>query len=110
MSRVRFVTCDDQVLEGRAWTGQGPVVSVEISVDGGATWANAALDACDYGQPWAWRHWTYHWQPDRLGAHEIVIRATDATGDTQPLEQRWNLQGKTNNMAQRLTVVVREEG
>jgi hypothetical protein len=35
-----------------------------------------------------------------------MARATDATGDVQPVEQPWNVQGMANNMAQRVTVFV----
>jgi len=33
-------------------------------------------------------------------------RATDAAGNTQPLEPPWNLKGYANNAAERIRVVV----
>jgi sulfane dehydrogenase subunit SoxC len=34
------------------------------------------------------------------------VRATDATGEVQPVEQRWNRQGMANNLVQRVPVTV----
>ena len=90
-------------IEGRAWSGQAPVTRVELSQDGGASWADAVLGppVSDY----AWRGWTYDWEA-AAGDHELCVRATDAAGHVQPDEQRWNLEGVQNNSIQRITVVV----
>jgi DMSO/TMAO reductase YedYZ molybdopterin-dependent catalytic subunit len=103
MSRTRFVTAGDHELTGRAWSGQGAVTTVEVSVDGGTTWAVADLD--EPPGPWAWTQWRHTWRAEP-GRHELVVRATDATGDRQPVDQAWNRQGMANTMAQRVTVVV----
>ena len=42
--RSRVVAAGPCALEGRAWSGLGPIVRVEVSVDGGETWADAELD------------------------------------------------------------------
>jgi DMSO/TMAO reductase YedYZ molybdopterin-dependent catalytic subunit len=103
MSRTRFVTAGDHELTGRAWSGQAAVTAVEVSADGGATWTVA--DLAEPPGPWAWRRWRYTWHAEP-GGHELVVRATDATGDVQPVDQAWNRQGVANTMAQRITVVV----
>jgi len=103
MSRTRFVTVGEHELTGRAWSGQAPVTAVEVSADGGTTWAAATLEA-PAGR-WAWARWRHRWTA-RVGRHELVVRATDATGDVQPVEQAWNRQGMANTMAQRVGVVV----
>jgi hypothetical protein len=36
--------------------------------------------------------------------HEISVRATDATGATQPEGPEWNLWGYANNAVQRIRV------
>src|SRR5262249_12657071 len=41
MTRTRFVEPASQLLEGRAWSGLAPLLNVEISDDGGASWAEA---------------------------------------------------------------------
>ena len=37
----------------------------------------------------------------------ISSRATDAAGNTQPVEQPWNLKGYANNEVERIPVTVR---
>ena len=82
------------VLEGRAWSGQAPVERVEVSDDGGATWADADLEP-PLG-PYAWRGFSFAWDATP-GEHELCCRATDAAGNTQPLEPEWNYGGFCNN-------------
>ena len=41
------------------------------------------------------------------GRARPLARATDETGDTQPLEPEWNLGGYENNAVQRVPVLVR---
>ena len=41
------------------------------------------------------------------GEHVLCCRATDETGDAQPLEPEWNLGGYENNAVQRVPVLVR---
>jgi sulfane dehydrogenase subunit SoxC len=106
MSRVRFLAPSRQVLLGRAWSGRGPVTKVEVSVDGGRTWAPADLG--DQGPPFAWRSWTYEWDATRAGEYELCARATDASGNVQPDEQSWSSEGVQNNAVQRVRVVVSE--
>jgi hypothetical protein len=36
------------------------------------------------------------------------VRASDAAGHVQPVEQRWNRQAMANNHVQRVAIVVRE--
>ena len=40
------------------------------------------------------------------GEHVLCCRATDETGDAQPLEPEWNLGGYENNAVQRVPVLV----
>ncbi|MDP8957899.1 MAG: sulfite oxidase [Actinomycetota bacterium] len=106
-SRTRLVPSAPCLIEGRAWSGWAPIVRVEVSVDGGKTWQEAEL-----GEPlsaYSWAPWRLTWQPDRLGEHELLCRAEDASGNRQPVEEHWNLQGMANNMVQRVAVLVRGE-
>ena len=103
-SRARFARRGTHHLEGRAWSGRAPVTDVQVSTDGGLTWQEASLEP-DADHLRAWRRWTYEW--DALpGQHDLVARATDADGGTQPLEQEWNVQGMANNLVQRVPVTV----
>ena len=103
MSRTRFAPAGVHKIEGRAWSGRGPVTRVELSQDGGGSWADAVL--APPVSEYAWRGWTYDWDA-AAGDHELCVRATDAAGNVQPDEQSWNLEGVENNAIQRITVVV----
>lgn len=68
-------------IAGLAWSGRGKIVKVEVSADGGKTWADAELQepvlACSFTRfriPWRWD-----------GAPAVLqSRATDQSGYTQP--------------------------
>jgi DMSO/TMAO reductase YedYZ molybdopterin-dependent catalytic subunit len=104
MSRTRFVPPGEHELIGRAWSGYAPITRVEVSSDGGGSWAEASLEPA--AGRWAWHRWTYRWLVTEPGRHELLARAHDAAGQVQPVDQPWNLQGMANNMAQRVAVVV----
>ncbi|MEU9028814.1 sulfite oxidase [Streptomyces sp. NPDC048383] len=103
MSRARVVRPGPVRLEGRAWSGGGPVVRVEVSTDGGTSWVRARLAAREPGG-WAWQAWRCDWTATP-GTHTLAARATDAEGRAQPLEQPWNLGGFGNNLVQRVPVL-----
>jgi DMSO/TMAO reductase YedYZ molybdopterin-dependent catalytic subunit len=105
LTRRRFVDLGRHVLQGRAWSGWGAIERVEVSSDGGITWADAVVG--EAVSPSAWVSWTFSWEAAEPGAFELCCRATDAPGNTQPLEQAWNLHGFSNNMVQRVPVEVR---
>lgn len=103
-TRARTVDAGPHTLRGRAWSGSAEIVRVEVSTDGGRTWAEAHLDP-PLG-PRAWRGWSFLWDAVE-GEAVISSRATDGTGATQPLATRWNLKGYANNAVERLPVTVR---
>jgi sulfane dehydrogenase subunit SoxC len=105
MSRRRFVANEPVTMEGRAWSGWGPIERVEVSADGGLTWHRAALG--DAPSAHAWRAWTFEWRPDGPGPHELRCRVHDAAGHTQPDDGTWNTGGYANNAVQRVEVTVR---
>jgi DMSO/TMAO reductase YedYZ molybdopterin-dependent catalytic subunit len=65
---------------GVAWAGEQAVKSVELSADGGATWAAAAVEA---SKPLTWAKWTAEVTPAK-GPVRLVARCTDAKGNAQP--------------------------
>jgi len=103
MTRERHVEAGPVPLSGRAWSGHGPIETVEVSTDGGATFGAALLDP-PLGEA-AWRGWRFHWDAP-AGQHVLSSRATDAAGNTQPLEPPWNLKGYANNAVERIVVAV----
>ncbi|MBV1850811.1 sulfite oxidase [Catellatospora tritici] len=105
MSRVRVVDAGVHTLEGRAWSGQAPLESVEVSADGGRTWAPAELEP-DTGHRWAWRRFTHRWTAEP-GRHQLTARAHDTTGAAQPVDQEWNRGGFANNAVQFVDVLCR---
>ena len=74
---------------GAAWAGEFPVVQVEVSADGGATWA--AAEIIDETRPGAWQRWKYQWQvPARTGSCQLMSRARDSEGNAQPSDHDKN--------------------
>ena len=104
-SRRRFLAPGRHLLTGRAWSGLAPVAAVEVSSDGGRTWRPAELDG--QPSPWAWAGWRFAWEA-APGSYELCSRASDAAGNTQPLEAPWNTGGYVNNAVQRVQVTVRD--
>jgi sulfane dehydrogenase subunit SoxC len=100
-SRKRTVSAGRHVIRGRAWSGAGPITRVELGVDG--SWREAALERSPHGH--AWSAWRADWQAT-AGEHELSCRATDASGNTQPLEPPWDLSGFGNNGVQKVFVTV----
>ncbi len=103
MSRRRVVRSGPVRIEGRAWSGWAPVSMVEVSIDDGDTWEPADLEPAQAAHGWA--HWTWTWQSE-LGSYVLCCRATDASGRTQPLGQRWSRGGFANNTIQQVPVTV----
>jgi DMSO/TMAO reductase YedYZ molybdopterin-dependent catalytic subunit len=105
LTRARFLDAGPCVLEGRAWSGWGPIERVEVSVDGGTSWNDARL-----GDPIgdrAWRGWSYAWDATEPGGYVVCSRATDAAGNVQPDAPAWNLKGFANNEVDAIPVTVR---
>jgi sulfite oxidase len=88
-------------VRGHAWSGHTPVGSVDVSFDGGRSWQPAVLGPLP--DRFAWRHFTATLDHPPAGPVEIVARATDAAGRTQPLDcVPWNPRGYCNNMVHRV--------
>jgi sulfane dehydrogenase subunit SoxC len=104
-TRRRFVPLGPCPLLGRAWSGFGVIEAVEVSTDGGVTWEETKLGD-DQPSPYAWRSWTFLWEPPAPGDYELCCRARDGAGHVQPQDGPWNLQGFANNAVQRVPVTV----
>lgn len=93
--------------EGVALAGGGRQIErVELSRDGGRSWAQARLEPAP--SDWSWRLWS-----GELvllpGRHELVVRAWDSAAQTQPsaVDQLWNFKGYMNNAWHRVEFEVR---
>ncbi len=70
-------------VHGAAWCGEAEITTVELSTDGGETWAVTKL--ADNAEKNAWRFWEFEWQtPTAPGRYALIARATDSAGRTQP--------------------------
>jgi DMSO/TMAO reductase YedYZ molybdopterin-dependent catalytic subunit len=103
LTRERTLEAGEHMLEGRAWSGLAPIEAVDVSTDGGGSWADAELDPA--GERWAWRGWRFRWHAEP-GRHVLCSRARDEEGNEQPLAPPWNLGGYANNAVQTVTVNV----
>ncbi len=74
------------ILKGFAFSGSRGIRSVELSTDGGESWAPALLQPAL--SPHTWVHWEFLWMPTIPGDHRIVARATDGTGTQQITSDR----------------------
>ena len=85
--------------------GMSKITKVEVSTDGGKSWKEAAIKPAE--SPWAWHHWSLKASLGS-GKHELMSRATDAKGDSQPVDglTRWNPRGYEWNGADRVEVTV----
>ena len=103
ISRYRFVEAGPVELRGMAWSGYGAIRRVEVSTDDRRTWRAAVLETPV--SPHAWTPWRFMWQASP-GAHILSCRATDVTGNVQPLRAVWNVQGMAQNGVERTGVRV----
>ncbi len=71
---------------GWAWSDR-PVARVDVSIDGGASWASAAVES---RRERSWQHFELEWSPRSVGEYVLLARVTDADGNAQPLHERRN--------------------
>ena len=92
-------------VRGHAWAGDLEVAEVHVSVDFGATWEKAALEAP--ANRFAWQHWNAEVDFPEIGYYEVWARATDSAGRAQPMVlPGWNPKGYLNNACHRIAVQV----
>ena len=91
-------------LTGRSWSGNGRVRQVEVSVDGGATWHRARPHGGTTRT--GWLRWRFPWRPTGPGSYELLARATDDHGITQPDTAAYNTLGYLFGAVVRHPVVV----
>ncbi len=80
-------------VEGYATATDRSITRVDVSMNGGRNWEQATIE--DHGNArWSWTLW--HATLDiPAGDHELVVRAWDAAGQTQPAQpdDTWNYKG-----------------
>lgn len=87
-------------VRGHAWSGDRTIDKLDISLDFGATWQDASLDApVNDG---AWQNWRANVTFPEAGYYEVWARAVDSAGLSQPFAIDWNPKGYLNNSMHRV--------
>lgn len=88
---------------GYAWSGFGGITRVEVSTDGGVTWADAAISG-ETGRL-SWVRFEHPWEASP-GEARLRARATDERLLTQPATVAWNAKGYQMNAIHEVRVTV----
>ena len=90
-------------ISGLAWSGNGAIESVEVSANGGAGWEAASFEK---RPPYEWVSWRRKIDA-RRGALELIARARDSSGQTQPQNSDpTRIDRYANNWLHRVRIVV----
>jgi DMSO/TMAO reductase YedYZ molybdopterin-dependent catalytic subunit len=92
-----------QTVAGYAWSGYGGISRVEVSTDGGATWAEAAT-TLQAGRL-SWVRFELPWSA-APGSAKLRSRAVDERGLTQPDTVPWNAKGYLMNAVEEVVLTV----
>ncbi|RQM26959.1 hypothetical protein B5M09_010057 [Aphanomyces astaci] len=107
---------DVMTIKGYAWSGGGRnIIRVDVSLDGGATWQEAALDPLGvrqkYNRAWAWTPWSLDVDiADHMTDVKLVCKAVDSSYNVQPdsIAPIWNMRGVLNNAWHRVDVAIQK--
>lgn len=85
-------------IKGLAWTGRGRITRVEVSTDGGRSWADAQLQRPVLSKSTVRFRHLWEWS----GREALIVsRATDETGYVQPtVHQLWDVRGERTSYHQ----------
>lgn len=96
------VPAGSRLVSGYAWSGYGAIKRVEVSTDGGQTWAEAALETAGRR---SWVRFRHEWHATP-GSAQISARASDERGLAQPAVAAWNAKGYLMNGIHQVSVTV----
>lgn len=92
------------VLRGIAFDDGHGIREVLFSDDEGRSWK-----ATELGKEidrYAFREWTHHYTPKRVGPVTLMARATNRLGQSQPLEPLWNPAGYMRNCVEAVVATI----
>lgn len=92
------------LLKGIAFDGGVGVNKVQVSIDGGQRWQDATLGE-DLGR-FSFREWTLPITFTHNGATQLMVRASNSAGETQPLRADWNPGGYRRHVVETTHVTV----
>lgn len=91
---------------GAAWAGEHKVEKVEFSADNGISWKPVIL--IEEAVPYTWILWEYEWAvPDESGMFQLMSRATDDLGHSQPPDHDYFKRTYMINSISKMEVFVR---
>lgn len=91
-------------VRGIAFDGGYGVTQVLFSEDGGRSWREAMLGQ-DLGK-YSFREWTLSFTPAKAGNAELLVKATNRIGQSQPMDALWNPAGYLRNVVERVSVKI----
>ena len=91
-------------VRGAAWAGPAGLRLVEVSIDRGETWRPAGF--MGENSPGSWRLWATEIDVKPPARVTILARATDQSGNVQPMEPEINGGGYGNNAIHKVSVNV----
>jgi DMSO/TMAO reductase YedYZ molybdopterin-dependent catalytic subunit len=89
---------------GIAFGGDSGVSQVDFSSDGGKSWRRTELGK-DEGK-YSFRKWQIRFDAPDRGDRTLMVRCTNATGETQPDAPNWNPSGFMRNVIEQIGVAV----
>ncbi|MGO4172779.1 SorA family sulfite dehydrogenase catalytic subunit [Bosea sp. TAF32] len=89
-------------LRGIAFDGGSGIAEVQVSGDGGQTWVKAGLGH-DLGK-YSFREWKADVSV-ASGEQKLMVKATNAKGQTQPMQPLWNPSGYLRNVVETTRVM-----
>jgi sulfite dehydrogenase len=98
----KVVAGHDLTVRGIAFDGGYGITEVLFSEDGGKSWREAQLGK-DLGK-YSFREWTIPFKPERAGAYELKVKATNRIGQSQPTQPLWNPAGYMRNVVEAVKV------
>ena len=105
---VRSTTCptEEQCFDVN-WTAKPPI---EVTITGWTVTLNltdAAWREAQFGKDlgkYSFREWAIPFQPQRAGAYELKVKATNRIGQSQPMEPLWKPAGYMRNVVETVKV------
>jgi hypothetical protein len=85
-------------VRGIAFDGGSGIFQVLFSNDGGRRWREAELGR-GFGR-FSFREWTIPYIPRQTGPVELMAKATNRRGETQPMQAGWNPAGYMRNVVE----------
>ena len=91
-------------LKGIAFDSGTGLKAVEVSLDGGKTWKDASLGK-DLGR-FSFREWRLPVSFARKGSAVVMVRASNTSGEVQPLTADWNPAGYRRHVVESYPVTI----